>query len=165
MAKNTVSNIAFFSGLTLLVYGLYAYFSQQAKLLKNFSYNIIGGSINNISTDNLSVNLNINFVNKSAIEVSVLSFNLNFYMNGIACGTLLPVQPFVIAANSSSTIPITVNIDPSVISGNIIDIVTASSNLNNLLFVVQGTATIRSSFIVAKLPINYQTCYNELMSS
>ena len=165
MAKNTFSNIALFGGIGLFVYGLYTYFSQQAKLLADFSYNIVGGSVNQISTDNLSINLDINFVNKSSIEVVVQSFDLNFYMNGIACGNLVPVQPFVIAANNSSVLPITVNINPSVISDNILSILADSSQLNNLLFVVQGTATIRSSFIIAKLPINYSTSYNQLVSS
>jgi LEA14-like dessication related protein len=165
MSNKLVSNIAFIGGIGLLGYGVYAYIQRQKKLLKDFDYKILGGKILSAELSNVSLELRIKFINKSDVEMVVNSFDLDFSFNDVVVGKLTDTDSFVIAAKGDSEIPMKIDFDPTIVLSNILDIINLSTQGGDFFFGVKGSADIRSSFIKTKVPIEFVTSWNEIMSN
>ena len=93
MKNNVISTLAL-----ILSYGFYAYIRRQKQLLTDFEYKVLGVKILDANFDNVALELNIRFENKSEIEVVVNSFNLDFMINDIVVGKLSDKDSFVICS-------------------------------------------------------------------
>lgn len=164
MKNNVVSSLALIGGIGLLSYGFYAYIKRQKQLLADFNYKVLGGKIIDANFDNITLELNIRFDNKSEIEVVVNSFNLDFLINDIIVGKLTNADKFIISANNFSEIPMRIDFDPKLLTNNILDIVNLTLQGEDVFFSAKGSANIKSSFVSAKVPIDFVTSWGEIIS-
>lgn len=165
MSNKLVSNIGLIGGIGLLGYGVFAYIKRQKKLLEDFEYKILGGKILSVDFDNVSLELRIQFINKSDVEIVVNSFDLDFSINDVQIGKLTDTDSFVVAAKGNSEIPMRIDFNPTIVLNNVLDIINISTESKDYFFSAKGSADIRSSFIKTKVPIDYVTSWNEIMSN
>jgi LEA14-like dessication related protein len=164
MKNNVISTLALIGGIGLLSYGFYAYIRRQKQLLTDFEYKVLGVKILDANFDNVALELNIRFENKSEIEVVVNSFNLDFMINDIVVGKLTDTDSFVISAKDFSEIPMRIDFDPKLLTNNIIDIVNLTLEGQDVFFSAKGNANIKSSFVRTKVPIDFVTSWSEIIS-
>jgi LEA14-like dessication related protein len=165
LPKNTISTISFIGAIGLLSYAIYSYGKRQYELITSFTYKIVGASIIQISTTNIEFTLDLLFQNNSSLEMTIKSMNLLFYLNGVQAATINQQEPFIIAANSTTLIPANIHVDPTAIINNIMSIINLQEALSDSVFTIQGNVSVKSGFVSAIVPVNYQTTYKQLMNS
>ncbi len=139
----------------LLAYGVYAYVSVQTKLLQNFTYQIIGFQLQNISKGQLSFSVTIRFTNASNIEAQVQSLYTDVFLDDKNVGYITEAKQFVIPAKGSSDVVLYFSFQPQDVLTNAIDLILGATSSSQLNLSIKGTAKISSSFITTTIPIDY----------
>jgi len=150
-------------GLGLLGTGLYLYFKKQSDLLSKFSYKIVGLKIKRITLAELSFDVILLFTNKSAIEAKVNRIYVDLFLEGKNVGYVTQSASFIIPANGSSNIPLSVSINPQSVLLNITDILLGTASKKDMNFSMKGFANIKSGFVSMTMPIEYQTSLKEYL--
>jgi LEA14-like dessication related protein len=152
-------------GLGLLGFGLYKYFTYQAKKLLEFDWSFSGIKINKLSLNELNIVLTIRFISKADIEAKVEKLYLDLYLMGVRVGYINEDKPFVIPARGSSDIPLNISINPQIIFKNIIDVTSGIGKNKDVMFKFDGFAKIKSGFVSTTLPITYETSIKQYLAS
>lgn len=150
-------------GVSVLGYGLYKYFKTQADLLSAFDYKIIGINIKKFSLTNIAMDLKIRFISKSKIEAKVNTIYLDLFLEGKNVGYIRETNPFIIPANGSSDISLYISVNPQFVLKNFTDILLGISKNKDIKFATKGFASIKSGFIGATVPIDYETSLKEYL--
>lgn len=99
--------------LTLLVFGTGAAYSyNQAKLLMGYGLKYVGYKKIKLSFTRIIFELSFQIKNKSAIDITVTSFDFNIYLNGIYATRITSTKQQIIKANSFSIIKLLIDIEP-----------------------------------------------------
>jgi len=150
-------------GLGLLGTGLYLYLKKQSDLLSQFDYKIAGVKIKRITLVELSFDVILLFTNKSAIEAKVNRIYVDLFLEGKNVGYVTQSASFIIPANGSSNIPLSVSINPQSVLLNITDILLGTASKKDMNFSMKGFANIKSGFVSITMPIEYQTSLKEYL--
>lgn len=163
--KNFWLGVGLLSGVGLFGYAIYKYLKIQADLLSKFTYSIVDFGIEQADLQTIKGKLSVLFKSDADLEVEVSDFYVDFYLNGYKIGYIQDINKFIIPAHGQSIIPFSYTLNPQLVLGNIVQIVTQSINLKDETFEVIGYASVKSGFIKVTLPIEYRTTLNEIMSS
>lgn len=153
------------AGLGLFGYALFRYFKVQADLLKNFSYKILDFGIERADFQVVKGKLSVLFKSDADVEIVVKRFIVDFYLNGVRIGYIEDTNEFIVPARSQSIIPFQYTLNPQLVFGNAVNIISMALQTNDQIFEVDGYATLKSGFITVSLPINYKTTLKEILSS
>ena len=152
-------------GLGVLGFGLYKYFTYQAKKLLDFEWAFSGIKVNKFSLDELNLILTIRFTSKADIEAKIEKLYLDLYLMGIRVGYIEEDKPFIIPAKGSSDIPLAISINPRVIFKNIIDVTLGVGKEKDVRFKFDGFAKIKSGIISTTLPIKFDTSIKKYLAT
>lgn len=75
-------------GLGGLAYGVYHYYTQQLEILKNWDYRVVGGKIVNINPLKVTLQVDIEVTNDSAITITITDYYFDIFLNGVKVGVV-----------------------------------------------------------------------------
>ena len=158
--KKALKTILIFGGVALLGYGFYYYYHEQSALLAGVkitpqSVVLVG----DITSTNVSMQINIAVSNPSNIAVTVNTIFVNIFVNGILLGTAQTAAPFVIPSmNSDGSAGVNIGqlqlvIDPS----KLLNVSSALSiiSLKGVNVVVNGFANVTAFPAHLQIPVNF----------
>jgi LEA14-like dessication related protein len=161
--KKYLLGTAIIGGIGLMAYSIYRYFTTQAELLKNFEYKILGVKLTRFSFSAINGTLKLLFTSTADLEIEVKEFILDFYLNGERVGYLQESSQFIIPARGTTPIDLDFTINPQLIIGNALDLITFTAQQRDATFKVSGFAKVKSGFINVTLPIEYETSVREML--
>lgn len=152
-------------GLGVLGFGVYKYFKIQADLLSKYEWKIAGIKILKFNLSELAMQLTIRFTSKADLEAKIENIYLDLFLEGKNVGFVTETKPFIIPANGSSDVNLSVSINPQVVLKNITDIVLGVSKDKDIKFAIKGNAKIKSGLFSATLPIAVETSLKEYLKN
>lgn len=164
MTKGKVIGIAILSGVALFGFALYNYARRQAMLLENYTYKIVDFNLSTFDLKKIKGTISVMFGSQADIEVVVEQFYLDFYFNGKKVGYIEDTTPFVIPAKGSTVIPFNFTLNPQLVIGNAVDIVSYGLRQKDAAISVRGYGKLKSGFVKATLPISYDTTIKEILA-
>ena len=75
-------------GLGGLAYGIYNYYMKQLEILQNFDYRILGGRIININPLKVTIQVDVEVTNDSAITITITDYYFDIFLNGVKVGVV-----------------------------------------------------------------------------
>ncbi len=143
------------SGVGLIAYALYNYAKKQEALLEQYSWKLVGIHILKLTTKEVALNLTIRFTSVSDLEAEISKVYLDMLANGSDVGYITETAPFILPANGSTDVNLTITFIPKDILKNAIDI--ALGIINNKAFTLSGIgyAEIKSGFVRLTLPVQF----------
>lgn len=167
MGNKRVKVILYLLGIAILGYSFAHYIQMQKSLLEQITYSPVGISASNVSTNNVTIRLDLQIINPSDISATLESMVLNIYFQGKLIGTSVLDRETVIPAAiggvpSANIVPITTTIDPSQIWKDGIGTLTSIFLTKNVNLLVNGSMMLRSSFIKKEVAVNYYQTINVL---
>jgi len=164
-SKGVILVSSVIAGIGLFGYALFRYFKVQADLLKNFSWKILDFGIERADLQVVKGKLSVLFKSDADVEIVVKKFIVDFYLNGVTIGYIEDTDEFIVPARSQSIIPFQYTLNPQLVFGNAVNIITMALESNDQIFEVDGYATLKSGIITVSLPIKYKTTLKEILSS
>ncbi len=151
------------SGVGIIGYAMYRYYRKQVDLLQNYTYKVVGITLGNISTEMITLNITTRITNLSNVSATVSEIYLDAYLNGQKVANINEVKDIFVKANGSSDFIFQLNINPKLVFGNIVNIVTLSAAMKDLVLNLSGYVRIKSGFISVSLPFEYQNNIKSLI--
>ena len=75
-------------GLGGLAYGIYNYYMKQLEILQNWDYRVIGGRIININLLKVTIQVDVEVTNDSAITITITDYYFDIFLNGVKVGVV-----------------------------------------------------------------------------
>ena len=151
------------SGIGIIGIAIYRYYRKQADLLQNYTYRVIGLKVVSITTENLIFDVTTRITNNSNVSATITEIYLDAYVNGQNVANINEVKDIFVKANGSSDFTFRLNISPKMVLGNIVNIVTLSTNTKDLFLNLDGYVKIKSGFLSVSLPFEYQNNIKSLI--
>jgi LEA14-like dessication related protein len=160
--KNQKS-IFILSGLLIIGYSLFRYYRKQVDFLKDITYQIVGVGIRNISLSEVTLDISAKIFNASNVEATVKEIYLDVMMNGIKVGSVNEIKDILILPSQTSVVSFSFSFNPRLIAGNLINILSLTTMLKNVIFTLQGFVKVQSSFITTTIPFEYENNLKNLI--
>jgi hypothetical protein len=129
----------FLGGFGLAGFGLYRYFTYQVGLALNYDYNIKNFHVLSVEGNNVNISVEFDITNKSSFEITLNSYDLEFYFKDVKFGSTLSNTPITILPSSKFTVKANGTIDTKAI---------------------KESALTLASDIISRKPINIQLSGN-----
>lgn len=149
------------SGVGIIGYALYRYYRKQIDFLKDYQYKVTGLRIVNLTSDNASFDVNTRITNISNVEAKVTEIYLDLYVNGALVGNINEVKDILVKANGSSDFSFRISFNPKIVLKNIINIVTLSVALKDVVVNLKGYIKVKSGLLSTSIPFEYNTTLKE----
>jgi LEA14-like dessication related protein len=160
--KNQKS-IFILSGLIIIGYSLFRYYRKQVDFLKDITYQIVGVGIRNISLSEVTLDISAKIFNASNVEATVKEIYLDVIMNGVKVGNINEIKDISILPSQTSVVSFSFSFSPRLIAGNVINILSLTTMLKNVIFTLQGFVKVQSSFITTTIPFEYENNLKNLI--
>lgn len=151
------------SGIGIIGYAIYRYYKKQADLLTNYTYKVVGVQIGSITTENIVLDVTTRITNNSNVSATVTEIYLDAYLNGQNVANINEVKDIFVKANGDSDFTFRLSISPKLVLGNLVNIVTLSSAIKDLILNLDGYIKIKSGFLSVSLPFKYQNNIKSLI--
>lgn len=148
--------ILVFGGLAVIGVALYRYYKKQVDFLKDITYQVIGFKVVSISLDKVSLDIKARIFNASNVEATVKEMYLDVLINGVKVGNVNEVKNIPILPSKTSDISFNFSFSPKLIGLNIVELVSSSVNSKDLILKLEGYVKMKSGFISASLPFEYE---------
>jgi LEA14-like dessication related protein len=150
------------SGVGLIIYAGYRYFTIQTELLTNSNYEIVDIKIDSLVPD-LQLNITVRFDNNSSVNIDINQIYLDVFLNDKNIGNVQQVLQSVIEPKSSSTISLIANLDYSKsfdIAKDTISGVLGIGGSKQINIKCIGTASVKSGLISTTAPLSFEKQFN-----
>jgi LEA14-like dessication related protein len=151
-----IKSLVIFSGLGIIGYALYRYYSKQIDFLKDITYQVVGFKIAKVSANNVSVDITNRIYNASNVEAVVSELYLDFLLNGVRIGQVNEVKDIVIKPQQTTDVTYRFTFDPKLVIKNVVDLITFSVAAKDMTFVAKGYAKVKSAFLKTTIPFEYK---------
>jgi LEA14-like dessication related protein len=151
------------SGIGIIGYAIYRYYKKQADLLTNYTYKVVGINIGSITTENIVLDVTTRITNNSNVSATITEIYLDAYINGQNVANINEVKDIFVKANGDSDFTFRLSISPKLVLGNLVNIVTLSSAIKDLILNLDGYIKIKSGFLSVSLPFKYQNNLKSLI--
>ena len=151
------------SGVGIIGYAVYRYYTKQIDFLKDFTYKIIGIKAKSFKADNITLQINTRITNNSNVEAKVTEIFLDAYLNRVAVGNITEVKDIYVKSNGSSDFSFNFSFNPKIVLGNLINIVTLSVGTKDVIFSINGYVRVESGFIKTTIPFEYENNLKSLI--
>jgi LEA14-like dessication related protein len=151
-----IKSLVILSGLGVIGYALYRYYSKQIDFLKDITYQVVGFKIAKVSANNVSVDITNRIYNASNVEATVSELYLDFLLNDVRIGQVNEVKDIVIKPQQTTDVTYRFTFDPKLVIKNVVDLITFSVAAKDMTFVAQGYAKVKSSFLKTTIPFEYK---------
>jgi LEA14-like dessication related protein len=88
---------------------------------------------------------------------------LDLYINDARVGNITEVKDILILPTKTTDITFNFAFNPRLIGKNLIDIITRSVNAKDVIFDIKGYIRVKSSFVTASIPFEYQNNFKSLI--
>lgn len=157
------NTIFILGGVGIIGYALYRYYRKQVDFLKDITYQIIGVGIRNITLNEVTLDISAKIYNASNVEATVKEMYLDILLNGIKVGSVNEIKDITILPSQTSIVSFSFSFNPRVIAGNIVNIVSLTTLLKDVIFSAKGYVTVQSSFITTSIPFEYENNLKSLL--
>jgi LEA14-like dessication related protein len=148
--------ILVFGGLAVIGIALFRYYKKQIDFLKDITYQVIGLSVVSITLDKVSLNIKARIFNASNVEATVKELYLDVLVNEVKVGNVNEVKDILILPSKSTDISFNFSFSPKLIGMNIVQLISASTMTKDIKLRLEGYIKMKSSFISASLPFEYE---------
>ena len=148
--------ILVFGGLAVIGIALFRYYKKQIDFLKDITYQVIGLSVVSITLDKVSLNIKARIFNASNVEATVKELYLDVLVNEVKVGNVNEVKDILILPLKSTDISFNFSFSPKLIGMNIVQLISASTMTKDIKLRPEGYIKMKSSFISASLPFEYE---------
>ena len=132
-------------------------------MLQNYTYKVVGLTVVGITTDNISLDITTRINNLSNVSATITEIYLDAYVNGQKVANINEVKDIFVKANGSSDFVFRLDVNPKLVLGNIVNIVTLSAATKDLIMNLNGFVKIKSGFVSVSLPFEYQNNLKSLI--
>lgn len=151
-----IKSLVILSGLGVIGYALYRYYSKQIDFLKDITYQVVGFKIAKVSANNVSVDITNRIYNASNVEATVSELYLDFLLNDVRIGQVNEVKDIVIKPQQTTDVTYRFTFDPKLVIKNVVDLITFSVAAKDMTFVAKGYAKVKSAFLKTTIPFEYK---------
>jgi len=159
-----VKPILLISGIGIIAYAIYNYYQKQFKLLADVKTTLVGLKIVSVSKTAVVLDITSRITNISNVEATVKQMYLDCFLNGVLIGNVNETKDINILAGKSSDIPFRFTFNPSLILGNVVNILTLAVQLRDMKFEAKGFVKIKVNFITTTVPFEYQSDLKSLIN-
>jgi LEA14-like dessication related protein len=152
-----------FGGIGVIGFALYRYYMRQINFLKDITYQVTGIKIRSITTSQVSLDITTRIYNASNVEATVKEMYLDLYINDARVGNITEVKDILILPTKTTDITFNFAFNPRLVGKNLIDIITRSVNAKDVIFDIKGYIRVKSSFVTASIPFEYQNNFKSLI--
>lgn len=143
-------------GLSIIAYALYRYYQRQVNFLKDITYQVTGVRIVSVSSSQVSLDITTRIYNASNVEATVKEMYLDVFINNVKVGNVNEVKDILILPQKTTDITFNFSFSPKAIGANVKDLISFSLVAKDIVISLNGFVKVRSSFITATLPFDYQ---------
>jgi len=151
------------SGLGVIGYALFRYYKKQIDFVKDIQYTISGLKIVNISKEDVTFEIFLKVYNASNVEAKVTEIYLDVMMNGTKVGSINESNEFTIMPTQTTDVSYKFSFNPSLIIKNIVNILTLTVQLKDVVIVADGYMKVKSGFLSTTIPFAYQNTLKNLL--
>lgn len=151
------------TGVGLIGYSIYRYYKKQIEIAKNYEYKVTGLKIVTFAKDEVALDINARITNYSNVSATVKQLYLDVFINGVKAGTVDEVKDIFVQANGYSDFSFRFSFNPQVVLGNLINIVTLSIGLKDVMIALDGYIKVESDFVKATIPFKYENNLKALL--
>jgi LEA14-like dessication related protein len=144
------------SGLGIIGYTLYRYYTKQINFLRDITYQVVGVKIVNIAKDNVSLDITNRIYNASNVEATVTEMYLDFYLNNVLIGNVNEAKDLLILPLKTTDITYRFTFNPQLVIKNLVSVVTFAVSAKDMTFEARGYAKIKSGFVQTTIPFEYK---------
>lgn len=144
------------SGLGIIGYSLYRYYTRQINFLKDITYQVVGIKIVNIAKDNVSLDITNRIYNASNVEANVTEMYLDFYLNNVLIGNVNEAKDILIMPLKTTDISYRFTFNPQLVIKNLVSVITFAVSAKDMTFEARGYAKVKSGFVQTTIPFEYK---------
>jgi len=152
-----------FSGLGVIGYALFRYYKKQIDFVKDIQYTISGLKIVNIAKEDVTLEIFLKVYNASNVEAKVTEIFLDVIMNGTKVGSINESTEFTIKPTQTTEVSYKFSFNPSLVIKNIVNILTLTVALKDVVIVADGYMKVKSGFLSTTVPFTYQNTLKNLL--
>lgn len=130
------------------------YFRRQVKLALEWDYRIKKISVTNFTKDSAELEGVITFINKSNLNLKVLSYDLSFFYAQNLLGNTKSSKDFVVLPDTSFDVPIKGNLVFSGVTLSLLPFATAILRRKPINVTIDGIVSFEVAGVKKTLPIN-----------
>ncbi len=149
--------ILFAAGLSVIGLGIWHYVKRQQELLSQFKWEVEALDIPTLTATSVVVNMKIKFISIADVEAKVNNVYLNVLVQGQPVGYVVNTEPFIVPAHGYSFINLSINFNPTLVLGGLVDIILGVIKNKNMTVSLDGYANIKSGWVSTTLPIEYSS--------
>ena len=151
------------SGLGVIGYALFRYYKKQIDFVKDIKYTISGLKIVNIAKEDVTLEIFLKVYNASNVEAKVTEIFLDVIMNGTKVGSINESTEFTIKPTQTTEVSYKFSFNPSLVIKNIVNILTLTVALKDVVIVADGYMKVKSGFLSTTVPFTYQNTLKNLL--
>ena len=151
------------SGLGVIGYALFRYYKKQIDFVKDIQYTISGLKIVNIAKEDVTLEIFLKVYNASNVEAKVTEIFLDVIMNGTKVGSINESTEFTIMPTKTTEVSYKFSFNPSLVIKNIVNILTLTVALKDVVIVADGYMKVKSGFLSTTVPFTYQNTLKNLL--
>jgi len=151
------------SGLGVIGYALLRYYKKQIDFVKDIQYTISGLKIVNIAKEDVTLEIFLKVYNASNVEAKVTEIFLDVMMNGTKVGSINESSEFTIMPTKTTEVSYKFSFNPSLVIKNIVNILTLTVALKDVVIVADGYMKVKSGFLSTTIPFTYQNTLKNLL--
>lgn len=151
------------SGLGVIGYALFRYYKKQIDFVKDIQYTISGLKIVNIAKEDVTLEIFLKVYNASNVEAKVTEIFLDVMMNGTKVGSINESNEFTIMPTQTNEVSYKFSFNPSLVIKNIVNILTLTVALKDVVIVADGYMKVKSGFLSTTVPFTYQNTLKNLL--
>ena len=151
------------SGLGVIGYALFRYYKKQIDFVKDIQYTISGLKIVNIAKEDVTLEIFLKVYNASNVEAKVTEIFLDVIMNGTKVGSINESTEFTIKPTQTTEVSYKFSFNPSLVIKNIVNILTLTVALKDVVIVADGYMKVKSGFLSTTVPFTYQNTLKNLL--
>jgi len=151
------------SGLGVIGYALFRYYKKQIDFVKDIQYTISGLKIVNIAKEDVTLEIFLKVYNASNVEAKVTEIFLDVMMNGTKVGSINESSEFTIMPTKTTEVSYKFSFNPSLVIKNIVNILTLTVALKDVVIVADGYMKVKSGFLSTTVPFTYQNTLKNLL--
>jgi LEA14-like dessication related protein len=143
------------TGLGVIGYSLYRYYQKQLNFLSNIQYSLVGLKILNVTKEQVTLEITQRVFNASNVEAKVSEMYLDLFLNNIKVGNIDESTNILILPGKSTDVSYKLTFDPQLILKNIVNLVSLTISLKDMVIRAEGYVKVHSGFIYTTLPFTY----------
>ena len=160
-----LKEILVLSGLGVIGYAFYRYYTKQINFLSDIQYQITGIKIITLTQDKISIDVTSKIFNASNVEATITEMYLDLLINGIRVGNVNESKNILINPMASSIVSFRFTFNPKLILSNLVSLVTLSIGSKDVTIDAKGYVKVKSSFIQTVVPFEYQNNLKNLLKN